>query len=721
MKKLLIVESPNKIKKIKSLLGNEWDVKASIGHIADLPSDSLGIDKSNGYKLAYAVTKEKKDVVKGLVQAVKACGIENVYLATDPDREGEAISFHLARELGIPYKTANRVTFQEITGSAVQKAVASPRKIDLALVSAQEARRAIDRLVGYEVSPLLWRKLVSNVTLSAGRVQSVAVKLVVEREDEILGFGTAYSFPIAGYFSAKGTVLKGFLDSKIADEKSAAALLSEIGVKSFFISNIVKEPKKTAPSAPYSTSTLQQDASRKLKLSPETTMKLAQKLFESGYITYMRTDSVNLSEEARHQAIQIVIKQYGKEYVEERTFAAKQGAQEAHEAIRPTHFENEAIDGSDEEQGLYELIRKRALASQMKAKIVDVTTIDISSSDKQHLFVAKGTVLLFDGYTGLYTEGVEDEGIEDESEDSELKVPLAIGESVALDKLISTQSYKKPKNRYSEAELIGEMEKLGIGRPATYAAILDTIRNKRNYVALSSSSGKEYRVLTLTYKQGVISQTKGKVSIGGAKKKLMPTDVGRNVVTFLASGFVFMDYRFTSDTESKLDSISEAKMTYAQVVKEFDLILAQSIAKAEQLHPDLPDKGIVPISLGVYEDDMVSAGKGKFGVYVKHKNVFYSVPSVEDPGGLTLEVAAKVIQEKRRQGLLKAKERKESIVKKIGKFEIQNFNSVLYLVTGKERVKIPAWEIGNVEVFDESKCKEIIKKYKDFLKKNKRK
>jgi DNA topoisomerase I len=719
MRKLLIVESPNKIKKIKSLLGIDWDVKASVGHIADLPLDSLGIDKANGYKLAYSVTKEKKDVVKGLIAAVKSCGQDNVYLATDPDREGEAISFHLARELGLSYKTAHRVTFQEITASAIQKAVGSPRKIDLALVSAQEARRAIDRLVGYEVSPVLWRKLTSSATLSAGRVQSVAVKLVVEREDEILGFASSYFFSVVGYFNAKGAILKGISNNKIGNAESAKLLLTELSTKSFVISDLRKEPKKTIPSPPYSTSSLQQDASRKLKLSPETTMKIAQKLFEAGYITYMRTDSVNLSQEARQQAIATVVKLCGKEFAEERTFASKQGAQEAHEAIRPTHFEDATIEGSEDEKRLYDLIRKRALASQMKAKVADVTTIHISTTDKATTFVSKATVVMFEGYTSIYTEGVEEEAGEEEISEAELKIPLAIGESTTLHELMAVQTYSKPKSRYSEAELIGQMEKLGIGRPATYAAILDTIRNKRKYVEIASVAGKEVPVLTLRYKEGKVSETKGKVSVGSAKKKLVPTDVGRKVVVFLNQAFDFMDYRFTSDTESKLDSISESKLNYTQVVREFDLVLTQSITKVESLHADLPDKVSSTVTLGEFEGHPLSVGKGKFGVYVRHKKDFYNVANVESPLGITLQGAVTVIQEKRTQDEIKKTQRQEATIKIIGKFQVHAYNGVLYLVTQKEKVKIPTWEVANVEQFDEAKCKQIIKSYKDFVKKSK--
>lgn len=586
---LLIVESPNKIKKLVQLLGNGWDVKASVGHICELPNEN-GVDKTNGFKLNYQIQPDKKSVVKNLQDAVNKCGKENVYLATDPDREGEAISYHLAKTLSLNIKTVNRVTFQEITQAALDKAVKEPRTIDLQLVSAQEARRAIDRLVGFEISPLLWRKIGGN--LSAGRVQSVAVRLIVEREREILAFSTSSVFTIEATFKTTGgSLLVGKSKSKFPIATEAKNYLLLCQQKSYKVSAVMSEEKMGNPAPAFNTSSLQQDANRKFKWGVDKTMKVAQSLFESGHITYMRTDSVNLGNEAMQEVEKYIYSTYGKNYHQARKFKNKESAQEAHEAVRPTHFENSNIVATDDEQALYALIYNRTVASQMASKKVDVTTITINSTDTSIEFIATASVTTFDGYTRCY---VESENESDAETNADVETVTVISEKITsetnltIDSVSAKQIYSNAKSRYSEADLVKELERLGIGRPATYGAIINNIKNIRKYIEISNVKGLSVEALSITLTGEHCKEKKSVKSIGASKNKFIPTGTGYQVVDYLIAHFSYiMDYEFTANSETLFDNIAEGKNNYLAVVSEFYQRLEKNLKTADNASEDV--------------------------------------------------------------------------------------------------------------------------------------
>jgi DNA topoisomerase I len=715
-KRLLIVESPGKLKKIKEYLGDGWEIKASVGHICDLPKEN-GIDKANGFKLNYEISADKKDVVKSLNDAVKRVGKENVYLATDPDREGEAISYHLCRNLGLDHKTAKRVTFQEITKDVIQKAVDKPRTLDLKLVAAQEARRAIDRLVGFEISPLLWKKIKSDSALSAGRVQSVAVKLVVEREKEIENFGSSAVFKISGLFLTPGEnklKAQGTVDYSSADQ--ARDYLKSTDGKNFRIVSVVKEPKRTLPQPPFSTSTLQQDANKKLKFSVDQTMKIAQALYEAGHITYMRTDSVNLSQTAIDELSKFIVSTYGADYLEARTFKNKnESAQEAHEAIRPTHFEHKSIEGSEDEKALYNLIYLRAVASQMQAKRFDVTTVTVNSEAGTDEFKAKASVITFDGFTKAYSEETEEDPADEEIE---IKEVLKEGDAMKLISVVARQSYSKPKNRYGEADLVKELEQLGIGRPSTYASIMKNIKDVRKYIVIGNSEGKKLESLTITYENGKVTEQKSFVTIGQARNKFLPSAVARELVPFLQENFErIMDYEFTASCEDAFDKIKDGKDTYLNVVKEFYTHLEKSLSEANVKVQDVQGGERKTVSLGDYEKKPVRVGKGQHGVYVLYKDSFYSVSGVDDFAGITLEDAIEVIKTKKETDKVKKEEKAASVLYTFGKFQILPGKFGPYVTDGKINVTIPKWDQDKLDTYDEEKCKQVIKNYKDFKKK----
>ncbi|UVD80718.1 type I DNA topoisomerase [Myroides albus] len=695
-KNLVIVESPAKAKTIEKFLGKDYQVESSYGHIADLPSKEIGVDVNNGFKPSYEVSSDKKAVVKKLKDLSKKA--ETVWLASDEDREGEAIAWHLAEELKLDADKTKRIVFHEITKSAIVKAIENPRQIDYNLVNAQQARRILDRLVGYELSPVLWKKVKGG--LSAGRVQSVAVRLIVEREKEINEFNIASSYHVVAEFAtAEGKTVKAKLAKNFATEQEAKQFL-ELNIGSRYqISDLETKPAKKSPAAPFTTSTLQQEAARKLYFSVSQTMTLAQRLYESGLITYMRTDSVNLSQEAMKAAADEISKSYGAQYSKPRTYTTKsKGAQEAHEAIRPTNMALHNAPVDRDQARLYDLIWKRTLASQMSDAKLERTNVRIASNKFQDQFAATGEVLLFDGFLKVYLEGHDDEDEEVEG----ILPALKVGEELMRKTLVATQRFSKPAARYTEASLVKKLEELGIGRPSTYAPTISTII-ARNYVEKGSAEGKEreYKLLELG-NDGV--RTKNLVEKTGSDKgKLVPTDIGIIVNDFLVKNFqTILDYNFTARVEENFDEIAAGNADWAKMMKEFydhfhptvknveenaeresgERILGEDpktgkpvlvrlgkfgpmaqIGDAEDENKQFaslgPDQNIgtisleealtlflLPKQLGEYKGEEVEVNNGRFGPYVRVGKVFISLPKGEEPLDVSFERAVELIKEK---------------------------------------------------------------------------
>ncbi len=702
-KNLLIVESPAKAKTIEKILGKDFEVKSCFGHIRDLEKGDMGIDVQNNFQPRYIVPEDKEKVVKELKQIAKKS--DEVWLATDEDREGEAISWHLCEVLGLDPIETKRIVFHEITKPAIEKAVQTPRKLDLNLVNAQQARRILDRIVGFELSPILWRKMSMKNNLSAGRVQSVAVRIIAEREREINAFQAVSTFKIDAIFTAKDVNNKNTSfkaeGGKYQNEKGALAFLESCNGATYSVSDIQVKPAKRTPAAPFTTSTLQQEAGRKLGYGVSRTMLLAQKLYEAGHITYMRTDSVNLSETAIKDIESQITREYGNKYSQIRKFKNKnESAQEAHEAIRPTYMEKRQVDIA-EAQKLYELIWKRTMACQMADAELEKTTAKIKISTNNELLSASGEVLKFDGFLKVYMEGRDEE----EEEDQEgILPPLQIGQVLPLTEMKATEKFSRPSPRYTEASLVKKLEELGIGRPSTYAPTISTIL-KRGYVEKRDKDGvqRAYRVLIL--KQDNIS-TKNEVENTGAEKaKLFPTDLGLVVTDFLIQHFdEVMDYGFTAKIENEFDEIANGKMSWNNMVGEFyrpfksdvddtmenaDRIRGERelgidpesgkrvIARMGRFGPMVqigevneeekprfaklkPNQSIetlnfdeamelfkLPRVLGDFEDNSVSVSIGRFGPYIAHNKQFYSLPKEMDPYAVTLEEATPIIVEKR--------------------------------------------------------------------------
>ncbi|MBQ5538644.1 MAG: type I DNA topoisomerase [Bacteroidales bacterium] len=563
-KNLVIVESPAKAKTIGRLLGEDYIVKPSFGHIRDLAKKNYGIDIENGFQPTYEVDAEKKKVVSELKKDVKAA--QTVWLASDEDREGEAIAWHLAVTLKLPVETTKRIVFHEITKKAIDEAVKNPRTIDLNLVNAQQARRILDRLVGFELSEVLWKKVKSN--LSAGRVQSVAVRLVVEREREIMNFSVSDYYKAVAKFCVPGinnSVFRAEYTEKLPDENSAKQLLEGCSGSTFKIKNIETKPAKRTPAPPFTTSTLQQEASRKLGFSVSQTMTLAQNLYESGFITYMRTDSVNLSDVCINNCKDFITKQYGEKYSKPRQYKTKsKGAQEAHEAIRPTSLK-QVVSQKWDEQRLYEIILKRTLASQMSDAVLERTNVSIESEKNGATFSATGEVVKFDGFLKVYMEGTDDENIQDEQLLPDLKANTVLN----LEDLEVNQRFTKPSPRYTEASLVKRLEELGIGRPSTYAPIITTII-KRGYVLKEDRQGTEREYVNLTLKDNKITRNIKKENTGYEKNKLFCTDVAMVVTDYLSENFEdIMDYNFTATVEKDFDEIAEGKLEWDKMLKGF--------------------------------------------------------------------------------------------------------------------------------------------------------
>ena len=697
---LVIVESPAKAKTIEKILGKDFKVESSYGHIADLPENEMGIDIAQNFQVKYTVSdRSKPQVAKLKSLSYKA---DTIWLASDEDREGEAISWHLMETLELDASKTKRIVFNSITKTAIEKAIQNPRSINIDLVNAQQARRVLDRIVGYELSPVLWKKIKPG--LSAGRVQSVAVRLIVEREREIQDFKTEASFRIKAIFNTeKGQSFEAKLGKTFKTAQESADFLKELSSAQFSIDTLEKKPAKRAPSAPFTTSTLQQEASRKLYFPVRKTMQVAQRLYEAGLITYMRTDSVNLSSEAIQAAEKAINDQFGANYAKQRQFSSKsKGAQEAHEAIRPTNFELKSIAKDRDQDRLYELIYKRALASQMSDAQLERTKVKIKNTANDQYFTANGEIVIFDGFLKVYLESVDDEDLK---EDSTILPPLQKEQPLQYKRITATERFSRPPYRYSEASLVKKLEELGIGRPSTYAATISRIIDKK-YVEKGSIEGKERAYTQLILKEGVVNSNELKENTGSDKGKLVPTDIGFVVNDFLVDHFErILDYNFTAKVEEDFDEIAAGSKDWQQLMKSFyadfhpdvekvaanadrasgERYLGKDPKSGRQLivrlgrygamaqigSPDdeqtpvyaslLPDQSITNISfeealdlfklprkLGVYKGEEVEANVGRFGPYVRYGKKFVSLMASDDVFSVDLDRASELIEEKER-------------------------------------------------------------------------
>ncbi|MUP47521.1 type I DNA topoisomerase [Gramella sp. BOM4] len=696
-KNLVIVESPAKAKTIEKFLGKDYKVASSFGHIADLPTKEIGVDTEGDFTPKYIVSKDKKDVVRKLKGLAKDA--ETVWLASDEDREGEAIAWHLAEELKLKNDKTKRIVFHEITKSAILNAIENPRSIDYNLVNAQQARRVLDRLVGYELSPVLWRKVKGG--LSAGRVQSVAVRLIVEREREIQDFEPEASYRIdAEFITEDGKSFKAKIPKNFDTREEAEDFLkSNIGAK-FKVADLTTKPAKKNPAPPFTTSTLQQEAARKLYFSVSKTMTMAQRLYEAGHITYMRTDSVNLSEDARKAAKAEILKAYGEKYSKSRQFKGKtKGAQEAHEAIRPTNFAKHSISADRDQQRLYELIWKRAIASQMSDAQLERTNVKIEADKHDNLFTANGEVLKFDGFLKVYLEGSDEE----DEEQSGMLPALKQGQPLENDFITATERFTRPPYRYTEASLVKKLEELGIGRPSTYAPTISTIQS-RNYIEKGSIDGTEREYVQFRLKNDKLEEKKLSETVGSDKGKLVPTATGMVVNDFLVNHFSnILDYNFTAKVEQSFDNIAEGNEEWTAMMKKFYKDFhphVQDVAKnadrevGERILGEDPETGKpvsvrlgkfgpmvqigsveddekpkfaslspdqnmetltyeeamdlfkLPKKLGEYKGEAVEVNNGRYGPYVRFGKKFVSLEKGEDPMNVDFDRAMELIKEK---------------------------------------------------------------------------
>lgn len=704
---LVIVESPAKAKTIEKILGKNFLVKSSFGHIRDLDKKDFGVDINNKYQPNYIISEDKKKVVSELKKCAKTA--QKVWIASDEDREGEAIAWHLMEVLNLDPEKTNRIVFHEITKEAIEKAIETPRRLNKDLVDAQQARRILDRLVGFEISPVLWKKI--KPSLSAGRVQSVAVRLIVDREREIINFQSVPFFKVSAVFvvpekNDKISLLKAELNSRFDTAAEAKAFLEKCQGADFTIADIVTRPAKKSPAAPFTTSTLQQEASRKLGFPVGLTMSVAQKLYESGFITYMRTDSTNLSDLALNAAKKKIQASYGDKYVKIRHYKTKvKGAQEAHEAIRPTHFDQEEVKGTSQEQRLYSLIWKRALASQMADAEIERTTVNIAVSKSPLLFVAAGEVLRFDGFLSVYMESTDDENL---SEDEKgLLPPLSVNQKLQPDVIQATERFSQKAARYTEASLVRKLEELGIGRPSTYAPTITTIQ-QREYVIKEDREGTERSFMTITLRDGTIKEEVKTETTGTEKAKLFPTDIGLVVNDFLVKHFEpIVDFNFTASVEKQFDEIADGQLVWNEMIdgfyRPFHLKIEEALnnserARGERILGTDPATGKpvsakigrfgpfvqigevvegsdekpqfaslqkgqsietisldeamklfdLPRDLGEFEDKKVIVGIGRFGPYIRHDGNFVSLKKgVDEPMTVTIERAIELIEEKR--------------------------------------------------------------------------
>jgi len=740
-KNLVIVESPAKAKTIEKFLGKDYKVMSSYGHIRDLKKKDLGVDIANNYQPLYEIPADKKKVVSELKSAAKDADV--VWLASDEDREGEAISWHLYEALGLKGRETKRIVFHEITKNAILNAINNPRNIDINLVDAQQARRVLDRIVGFELSPVLWKKV--KPALSAGRVQSVAVRLIVERERDVENFKSESSYRIIAIFEKEenGTKyeIKAELNNRPKTKDEALKLLEKLKSASFSIEDIVTKPVKKSPAAPFTTSTLQQEAARKLGYSVSQTMMIAQKLYESGKITYMRTDSVNLSDLAINTSKAEVEKSYGKEYSKVRQFSTKsKGAQEAHEAIRPSYMSEHTVSGTAQEKKLYELIWKRTIASQMADAELEKTTITIAATGVEPRFQTVGEVITFDGFLHVYLEGTDEEN---EENDEVLLPPVKVKEVLKMNETTATERFTQRPARYTEAALVRKLEELGIGRPSTYAPTISTIQN-REYVEKSNIEGtnRQYNVLSL--KEGKITDKEKSEIVGADKNKLIPTDIGIIVNDFLIDNFPnILNYNFTADVEKEFDQVADGNLNWTKLIDQFYKIFHPSVEEAIQAKTDHkvgervlgtdPKTGRqisvkigrfgpmvqigttedeekpqfaglqknqsmatitleealklfdLPRSLGEYENKEMIVAVGRFGPYVRHDGQFVSLPKGGDPYQITKEEAIELINDKRKKD-------KEKIIKTFEQDEdlqILNGRYGAYISYKQKNYKIP--------------------------------
>jgi len=755
---LVIVESPAKAKTIEKFLGKDFRVVSSFGHIRDLSKKNLGIDIVNDFTPVYEIPKEKAKVVAELRKA--AADSKNIWIASDEDREGEAIAWHLTHVLNLDLLSTKRIVFHEITKEAISNAIENPRQVDMNLVNSQQARRILDRLVGFEISPVLWKKV--QPALSAGRVQSVAVRLIVEREREIISFETESSFRVTAIFNIKGsegenTILKAEAAKRFPDEKEAMKFLELCKGAEFSVGSISIKPGTRSPAPPFTTSTLQQEAYRKLGFSVAQTMAVAQKLYEAGRITYMRTDSTNLSRLALSKSREVIISEFGDRYSKTRQFKTRsKGAQEAHEAIRPAYLNNPSTSGSQNEKKLYELIWKRTIASQMSDAEVEKTTISIDMSNSSVTFQAIGEVVKFDGFLRVYAESTDQENGDEERY---VIPPVKKGMPLLNDNVTAAQKFTTPPPRYTEASLVKKLEELGIGRPSTYAPTISTIQN-RGYVSREDRPGEKRQIKIITLHNGKFNVSSKTEVTGKEKSKLFPQDIGMIVNDFLIENFSdIVDYHFTAEVEEQFDEIALGNLKWTMMLEKFyspfHKTVTSTLENKERKtggrllgnHPETGEPVTVrmgrfgpvaqigesansekprfasltknqlletitlgealdlfrlPRSLGDYENGELVVGIGKFGPYVRYKSKFYSLKKgVDDPYGLTFERAVEIIHEKNEND-------KKRVLKDFGEIRLLNGRYGPYLVRGKQNYRLPKGT--DAEKLTKDDCIRIIEK-----------
>lgn len=752
-KNLVIVESPAKAKTIEKFLGTDYHVLSSQGHVRDIEpigKNSMGIDFEHDYQPNYVIDAHKEQLIDLLRREAKKA--DTVWLASDEDREGEAIAWHLKEVLDLKNKDTKRIVFHEITKSAIQEAILHPRDIDYDLVNAQQARRVLDRIVGFELSPILWKKVATG--LSAGRVQSVAVRLIVEKEREIESFRASSSYRVFADFigvnPGDASVLKCELNHRFSHKNDAEAFLESLSKAMFIVRDVTRKPVTHIPAAPFTTSTLQQEAARKLKFTVSKTMRLAQSLYESGKITYMRTDSVNLSSLALATSKEVIEQQYGKQYVHTRQYRTKsKGAQEAHEAIRPTYMSELVAGATKDEQRLYELIWKRTIASQMADAESEKTTIEVSVHGSKYAFVATGEVITFDGFTRVYVQSTDEE-----TEERRILPAMAKRERLKLQGAEAIQTYAKPPFRYNEATLVKRMEELGIGRPSTYATIIETIQHVK-YVERGSVLGKKRDITVLTWKNEQITERKKSEMYGSDTQRLLPTDLGFITNDFLVEHFPsILSYDFTAHEEEQFDKIAIGRADWVQTVdnfyKTFKPLLSSIssgkvagrllgedpatgqpvIAKISKIGPcvqlgdaandkprfaslkkgqsiftiTLPEalelfQTSLPLTLGEYEGKEIIIGEGKYGPYVHYGKVFISVPKGKDPLTITLEEAIEMIEEKQQNS---------TPLHQWGDIQILNGRYGAYIHTPEGNYQLP--KSAQVETITEAEVRDIMAK-----------
>jgi DNA topoisomerase I len=753
---LVIVESPAKAKTIEKFLGKDFRVVSSFGHIRDLAKKNLGIDIENNFTPDYEIPKDKAKVVSELRKA--AAESKNVWIASDEDREGEAIAWHLANVLKLDLNTTKRIVFHEITKEAISHAIENPRLVDMNLVNSQQARRILDRLVGFEISPVLWKKV--QPSLSAGRVQSVAVRLIVDREREIISFKSESSFRVTASFQTEksgteNTLLRAEASKRFHGETEAASFLELCSQSQYSVGNVSVKPGTRSPAPPFTTSTLQQEAYRKLGFSVAQTMAVAQKLYEAGRITYMRTDSTNLSKLALEKSREMIISEYGANYSKTRQFATRsKGAQEAHEAIRPAYLDNPAVPGSINEKRLYDLIWKRTIASQMADAQVEKTTISIDMNNSPVIFQAVGEVIKFDGFLRVYTESTDTENID---EDKYIIPPVKTGMPLWYESITATQRYTAPPPRYTEASLVKKLEELGIGRPSTYAPTISTIQN-RGYVSREDRPGEKRQVKIMTLLKGKVTKTEKTEIAGKEKSKLFPQDIGMIVNDFLVENFTeIVDFHFTAEVEEQFDEIALGNLKWTGMLDKFyspfHKTVISTLEKKERKtgvrvlgnHPETGEPVTVrmgrfgpvaqigdttttekprfaslaknllietitleealnlfrlPRSLGEHDGGEMVVGVGKFGPYVRYKSKFYSLKKgIDDPYTITVGRAFELINEKNESDSKK-------VIRDYDDIKLLNGRYGPYLVKDKNNYRLPKGTVA--ENLSREDCLKII-------------